>query len=177
MVPAVFLRYAFWLLSHFAGGRRLGIYVVLKRNVHAKETPTHSRRRFSNHDSYSDSRRSALPSPTVTAQGQAADALLDFEMITIILEETDSNELSSVSLPGNEQYLVRDEPVFPLLSQLSDCSYDVFSHLEMGNLIQELERIREVVSGTEKAHVEKIIAMAYRCRNDAKLTLTFTPCG
>lgn len=96
-------------------------------------------------------------------------------MMTVILEDNDHNEISRVSFPGNEQYLIRNEATFSLLSQLSEVSYDVFSPPDMGRLISELEKLSENVSEIEKSHIKDIINMACRCRDNATLTLTFTP--
>ncbi|MCA9071081.1 MAG: hypothetical protein KDA84_19270 [Planctomycetaceae bacterium] len=96
-------------------------------------------------------------------------------MITIVLENWADVELARVSLPGNEQYLARDEDPFPLLSRLDHCSYDVFASRDMVELIRELEQVRESLDGADRTHVEEIIALAQRCRNDTTLTLTFTP--
>lgn len=96
-------------------------------------------------------------------------------MITVILENGESSELSRVALPGNERYLIRDVATSPLLSQLSEFSYDVFSHAEMDCLISELETLSKELDATEKAHIADIIELACRCRDDRTLTLTFTP--
>ena len=98
-------------------------------------------------------------------------------MITVILENGDSSEIYRVGLPGNERFLIRDEAAFPLLSQLSEFSYDVFSHADMDRLISELEKLSKDLSETEKAHVAEIVEMARRCRDEITMTLTFTPFG
>lgn len=96
-------------------------------------------------------------------------------MISVILENSDNNILSTASLPGNEQYLIRDSAEFPLLSQLSEFSYDVYSHADMIILISELEQLKEEVSHTAQTHIDEIIEMAIRCQIDKTTTLTFTP--
>lgn len=80
-------------------------------------------------------------------------------------------------MPGNERYLIRDDAAFPLLSQLSEVSYDVFSQAEMDGLISELGKLSKEANETEKAHIATIVEMARRCREKSTMTLTFTPFG
>lgn len=98
-------------------------------------------------------------------------------MITIILENREGMVFHSVSFPGNEQYLIRDEEEtkFPLLSELDEFSYDVFSSTDMVELITELRQVRETVAEADQTHIDEIIAMAFRCRDDKTLVLSFTP--
>ncbi len=100
-------------------------------------------------------------------------------MFTIILQNTKNDEIERVSVVGNELYLQQeDETAFPYLSELSDSSYDVFGQSDMGDLIEELKKIRKILlEDHHKEHVDKIIDLALCCMNTTGYRLCFTPFG
>ncbi len=100
-------------------------------------------------------------------------------MFTIILQNTKNDEIDRVSAVGNELYLQQeDETVFPYLSELSDCSYDIFAQSDMGDLIEDLNKIRNIVLGDpHREHIDRIIVLALRCMNTPGYKLCFTPFG
>lgn len=77
---------------------------------------------------------------------------------------------------NNCLYLIQDHPDFKLLSELSCVSYDVFNSEDMDKLIFELklvsEKIQEPSAGS---HIEDIIELAYRCKNNKEGLLIFSP--
>ncbi len=79
-----------------------------------------------------------------------------------ILQNTKNDEIERVSVTGNELYLQQeDETAFPCLSELSDSSYDVFAQGDMGDLTEELKKIRNILlDDHHKEHVDKIIDLA-----------------
>lgn len=73
---------------------------------------------------------------------------------------------------GNERYLCQsDESRFPVLSQVDQASYAVFSAADMNCLLSELDAL-----GHESVSERREIArLAARCLNEKGATLTFTP--
>ena len=98
-------------------------------------------------------------------------------MITIILENKDNQIVAKCGKTGNELYLIRNESEFPKLSLLSEIDYDVLAELDMPELIDELEALRPRVSKENQFHIDEIIKLAIRCRDEDELTLIFTPFG
>ena len=96
-------------------------------------------------------------------------------MITAILETKDGEIIGRSGRPGNEQFLIRHESDFSKLSLLSDIDYDVFAKSDMVELIGELMALQKTVGQQDQLHIDEIIKMAVRCRDEEGLTLTFTP--
>lgn len=97
-------------------------------------------------------------------------------MFTIILASASKKRLATISKPGNDAYLIRDEAVFPVLGDLADCAYDVFASEDMPELIAELRRVKDELQAPEDvAHVDEIIALAERCAREPGTRLVFTP--
>ncbi len=96
-------------------------------------------------------------------------------MITAILETKDGEVIGRCGRAGNEHYLIRREPHFTKLSLLSEIDYDVFTKSDMAEMISELMALRKAVSKQDQLHVNEIMKMAVRCRDEDGLTLTFTP--
>lgn len=97
-------------------------------------------------------------------------------MITIILENS-KTELDRFRFERGDEILINDDNLrFPLLSELSLYSYDVFSSKQMEQLISELNDIKEnIIKNNFKDDIEAIILLAKKCSKNKNYTLTFTP--
>ncbi len=92
-------------------------------------------------------------------------------MIRVILESS-AGKVVEIGREGNEAYLCQsDESRFPLLSQLDNCSYDVFDHTDMPQLLTELHDL----APDDFDHIREIISLAVRCRDEPGNVLSFTP--
>ena len=96
-------------------------------------------------------------------------------MITVILEAANNREIARCGKAGNERFLIRADPDFPKLSPLSEVDYDVFATSDMSALIEELATLRQIAKEEDRLHIDEIIGLAARCRDEDGLTLTFTP--
>lgn len=99
-------------------------------------------------------------------------------MITIVLMNKDGKFLEEVWAFGNEHYLLlleHDNPKYPLISELTDCSTDVFSSERMPQLIVELESFKANLTEEQKTHINDIIRLAKICEVNKGYTLGFTP--
>jgi hypothetical protein len=97
-------------------------------------------------------------------------------MFTIILASASKERLATISKPGNNAYLSRDEKTFPLLGDVDDYSYCVLGAEDMPELIAELRRVRDELHAPEDvAHVDDILALAERCAREPGTLLVFTP--
>ncbi|WP_165250434.1 hypothetical protein [Paludisphaera soli] len=97
-------------------------------------------------------------------------------MITIILETVEGAELDRASRRGNEEYLCRDAPDFPRLSEVDACSYNCFARSDMPELARELERIRDgLLDPGAVDHVDRILGLCRRCDSLPGSVLSFTP--
>lgn len=97
-------------------------------------------------------------------------------MITIILEYLDL-EIDRYKFKNGDKILITDDTLrFPLLSELSLYSYDVFSSHRMEQLVLELIELRDdMVDNSIKKEIEAIISLAKKCSENKNSTLTFTP--
>ena len=98
-------------------------------------------------------------------------------MITVILETENNEVVAECGKAGNERYLIRDDPDFPMLSLLSEIDYDVFASSDMCGLIDELKALRQRTNEEDQLHIDEVMGLAARCRDEDGLTLTFTPFG
>ena len=92
-------------------------------------------------------------------------------MIRVILESP-AGELAVVGHFGNEVFLCQSsETHFPLLSQVDNVSYAVFSRADMPELLSELKALP-----TEAVKcINEVIGLARRCHEEPETMLTFTP--
>jgi len=97
-------------------------------------------------------------------------------MITIILEDKNSNIIRKISELSNSSYLLQYSKDYSYLSILSPYSYDVFSSKDMPQLIADLARLgKKLHSDKRTSHIDNIIDLAMNCMKSNDLTLTFTP--
>ena len=96
-------------------------------------------------------------------------------MITSVLETTSDQLIEKCSKKGNERYLIQKNPNYMLLSQLSEFDNDVFGKADMPILIEELTAIRRTLGPEDQAHIDDILRLSVRCRDEEGLTLAFTP--
>jgi len=95
---------------------------------------------------------------------------------TVILEDRTGKELARCRRPGNERYLVRRDPRFPLLFNLDMLSYDVFSQSDATQLHAELLALIDgLQDDADRGHVREIAQLAFRAANLEGATITFTP--
>ncbi|MCP9493162.1 MAG: hypothetical protein MSG64_01775 [Pyrinomonadaceae bacterium MAG19_C2-C3] len=100
-------------------------------------------------------------------------------MITVILAYKRHGEIERVGVTGNEKFLVKEEADnrFPYLSELSTVDLDAFDKSDMNPIIAELERLKTNLNDAEQSHVEDILRLARRCRDNDECVLLFTPFG
>lgn len=96
-------------------------------------------------------------------------------MITVILEAKNDEVVAKCGKAGNERYLIRDDPDFPKLSLLSEVGYDTYLSSDMPGLIEELRALQQITAGEDQLHINEVIRLDARCRDEDGLTLTFTP--
>ncbi|HYX33684.1 MAG TPA: hypothetical protein VE954_11265 [Oligoflexus sp.] len=95
-------------------------------------------------------------------------------MITVVLEEGNSQVLRTTSLEGNERVLLGAD--LGILSRLDEFSYDVFCEGDMGAVIEGVQKAKLLTSDAKMlSHLEEIIRLAIHCKNVKGATLTFTP--
>ena len=96
-------------------------------------------------------------------------------MITVILEYFDK-EIDRYSFTKGEDYLLQNNAdKYPLLSELSLYSYDVFASNDMEQLIVELRSLNEAFDYNITSAMKTIITLAEKCSSNKNYTLTFTP--
>jgi hypothetical protein len=97
-------------------------------------------------------------------------------MFTIILQNSSGEKLKEIYQDGNDRYLMQEENDYNILSELSECSYDVFSSNDMEGLILELEQVKAKLNHiNDISHVEKVIFLAKKCKELETGRLIFTP--
>ena len=96
--------------------------------------------------------------------------------IGIRLEDKNENLLERIYKEGNDEYLVKgeDNPDFPNLSMVERYDYSVFGAKRMDALIEELLKVRaELPNPADQEHIDDIIRLANRCKEDANTVLVF----
>lgn len=91
-----------------------------------------------------------------------------------------NNYLERIGAESNREYLLLpnyDDPVYPLISELSDSDLDIFDSTDMTQLIIELELLKRNLTDEQKAHIDEIIRLAEICQENEDYTLGFTPFG
>jgi len=96
-------------------------------------------------------------------------------MFSIIWESETSYKLKVVTNQHNE-FLMQADNQFMLLSELSNCSYDVFASSDMDQLTLELHLLKNKLTDNESIlHVSEIIELAMQCKSRPGSRLIFTP--
>lgn len=101
-------------------------------------------------------------------------------MITIVLIDKENNYLERIGESDNRDYLLmphENDPIYPLVSQLSDSDLDILSSDDMPQLILELERLKQKLLSKQKADVDQILRLAKICQENQGYSLGFTPFG
>lgn len=97
-------------------------------------------------------------------------------MFTMILQDARGSEIARLRLAGNERYLMRDDPRFPLLSNLDTLSWDAFAQEHGLELQRELLNILpELQDPAERQHVGELAQLALRAANTEGAKIIFTP--
>jgi hypothetical protein len=98
-------------------------------------------------------------------------------MMTFILHTTSGRELARVSQEGND-YLFTSDSSFPLLSQIEIVDPAAFGPSDMPALIDELNLLAGRLNNSEaEGHIEEIIRLALRCKNEEGTWMLGTPFG
>ena len=100
-------------------------------------------------------------------------------MITILLIDKNSRELSRVSEPSNADYLVQEfNDRFSYLTSANEYSPSLFRRNDMPGLINEFLLLRHQLSNPEHIrHIDDIIQLARRCQQCPETALFVTPWG
>jgi hypothetical protein len=93
--------------------------------------------------------------------------------ITVIFEH--GGELAKVASADFPRLLFTDDSNLFHLSELDDCSYDIFTASDMPDLIRELTTIRSGLERIDAAQVDAVISLCKRCQATPGSTLAFTP--
>lgn len=98
-------------------------------------------------------------------------------MITIILENDRNEILAKIGEPDNRNILLRhtDDDAYKILSEISDCDYEIVLSEDMSQLVSELESIKSELTEKQISHVNEIIKLAKIAQNRNGYALTFTP--
>jgi hypothetical protein len=98
-------------------------------------------------------------------------------MITIILENDKNEVLAKIGEPDNRSILLRhtDDDAYKILSEISECDYEIVLSEDVSQLITELESIKPELTEKQTFHVNEIIKLAKIAQNKNGYALTFTP--
>lgn len=98
-------------------------------------------------------------------------------MITVILLNGLDEEIERVYSNGNEKYLFGlNSDIYPMLSQLDDNSYDVFSGDNARRVYKELLILTKNINCIEcQKHLNELCRLAKIATNDKGKILMFTP--
>lgn len=85
--------------------------------------------------------------------------------------------IKKIGVKGNESYLCQDDKQrYPLLSELFVADYEIFSNLDMSNLIEELTKLSHSLHNIDDIrHINDIISLAYECASHDDMSLCFNP--
>jgi len=98
-------------------------------------------------------------------------------MITVVLKNKLSRETDRAFSEGNEKYLLSlDSASYPLLSELDENSYDVFSSEQAESIHSELLNLRSSIHCKDaREHISELSRLAFRAANESGAMLVFTP--
>jgi len=96
-------------------------------------------------------------------------------VITAVLQDNIHQTLEICSRAGNERYLLQSGDGYRTLSELCQVDNAVFARSDMTGLIDELNVLRQGLNPADQEHVDEIIRLAMRCRDEDGLILAFTP--
>jgi hypothetical protein len=97
--------------------------------------------------------------------------------VTFILGNRQNTEIARVGQDGNN-YLFQSSEKYPLLSEIEPVDPACFGPEDMPELIEELRTLSlELDRRDATQHIESIIAIAVRCRDEDGMMLIGTPFG
>lgn len=97
-------------------------------------------------------------------------------IISILLENKGGNVVERTSKKDNADYLAKgeDNPDFPYLSLVESYDYSTFDWEEMDAIIAELLQVkRELQNPEDLAHIDDIIRLCHKCKENKDTCLTF----
>ena len=97
--------------------------------------------------------------------------------LTVILRDSSRHELARVSWSGEASFLWNDDTSLGIINDIDFCSYDVFGQGDMAAILIGLDKIRSSLSPSDVSTFDVVIALARRCKETNRSTLTFTPFG
>ncbi len=98
-------------------------------------------------------------------------------MMTIILENEKGERIKSVFSKDNGKYLftIEDYKNFPIMSEFADCDNEIVLNRDITQLIKELESLANTLNERDSQHINEIIELAKKAKENKGYYLIFTP--
>lgn len=97
--------------------------------------------------------------------------------MTIILENEKGEKIKSIFNEDNGKYLftIEDHKNFPIMSEFADCDNEMVLSKDIPQLIKELRFLKNNLNEKDSQHINQIIELAEKVKENKEYYLIFTP--